>query len=162
MISGSNSNSGLGFGVESNSLGSSSKFSDFLAPQGLRVVGLESDSDLDKNEFKSGGRRAAKVTRRMMRFSVTTPFRTSSRTRRFSVTRPVSPISCLTSSSSSKTFPSLSLTELFEGAGNVEMVEVIYDKMTGRRRGFGFVTMSSAQEVEAAARQFNGYVKKIV
>lgn len=35
---------------------------------------------------------------------------------------------------------------------------MIYDKTTGRSRGFGFVTMSSAQEVEAAARQFNGYV----
>ncbi|KAL6141959.1 PREDICTED: 29 kDa ribonucleoprotein A, chloroplastic [Fragaria vesca subsp. vesca] len=55
------------------------------------------------------------------------------------------------------TVDSAQLAELFEGAGNVEMVEVIYDKTTGRSRGFGFVTMSSAQEVEAAARQFNGY-----
>lgn len=37
-------------------------------------------------------------------------------------------------------------------------LQVIYDKMTGRSRGFGFVTMSSAEEVEAAAQQFNGYV----
>lgn len=37
------------------------------------------------------------------------------------------------------------------------MVEVIYDKITGRSRGFGFVTMSSMEEVEAAAQQFNGY-----
>lgn len=49
------------------------------------------------------------------------------------------------------------LAELFERAGNVEMVEVIYDKTTGRSRGFGFVTMSSIGEVEAAAQQFNGY-----
>lgn len=35
---------------------------------------------------------------------------------------------------------------------------MIYDKTTGRSRGFGFVTMSSAEEVEAAAQQFNGYV----
>ncbi|KAI3447587.1 hypothetical protein Pfo_004252 [Paulownia fortunei] len=49
------------------------------------------------------------------------------------------------------------LAGLFEQAGNVEMVEVIYDKMTGRSRGFGFVTMSTIQEVEAAAQQFNGY-----
>ncbi|KAL9675696.1 hypothetical protein QQ045_003901 [Rhodiola kirilowii] len=49
------------------------------------------------------------------------------------------------------------LAALFERAGNVEMVEVIYDKLTGRSRGFGFVTMSSVQEVEAAAQQFNGY-----
>ncbi|XP_058771139.1 29 kDa ribonucleoprotein A, chloroplastic [Vicia villosa] len=53
---------------------------------------------------------------------------------------------------------SAQLAEIFESAGNVEMVEVIYDKTTGRSRGFGFVTMSSAAEVEAAAQQFNGYL----
>ncbi|KAJ4885260.1 hypothetical protein Rs2_35353 [Raphanus sativus] len=52
---------------------------------------------------------------------------------------------------------SAQLAQLFESAGNVEMVEVIYDKVTGRSRGFGFVTMSSAAEAEAAAQQFNGY-----
>ncbi|KAJ0255293.1 29 kDa ribonucleoprotein [Hirschfeldia incana] len=52
---------------------------------------------------------------------------------------------------------SAQLAQLFESAGNVEMVEVIYDKLTGRSRGFGFVTMSSAAEAEAAAQQFNGY-----
>lgn len=52
---------------------------------------------------------------------------------------------------------SAQLAGLFESAGNVEMVEVIYDKTTGRSRGFGFVTMSTAEEVEAAAQQFNGY-----
>ncbi|KAL8152816.1 hypothetical protein V2J09_010576 [Rumex salicifolius] len=53
---------------------------------------------------------------------------------------------------------SAQLAGLFETAGTVEMVEVIYDKATGRSRGFGFVTMSSAEEVEAAEQQFNGYV----
>lgn len=53
---------------------------------------------------------------------------------------------------------SAQLAEIFENAGDVEMVEVIYDKSTGRSRGFGFVTMSSAAEVEAAAKQLNGYV----
>ncbi|KAJ4891812.1 hypothetical protein Rs2_31560 [Raphanus sativus] len=52
---------------------------------------------------------------------------------------------------------SAQLAQLFESAGNVEMVEVIYDKVTGRSRGFGFVTMSSVSEAEAAAQQFNGY-----
>lgn len=52
---------------------------------------------------------------------------------------------------------SAELAGLFGSAGTVEMVEVIYDKFTGRSRGFGFVTMSSAEEAEAAAQQFNGY-----
>lgn len=52
---------------------------------------------------------------------------------------------------------SAALAELFERAGDVEMVEVIYDKLTGRSRGFGFVTMSSKEAVEAACQQFNGY-----
>ncbi|XP_023767819.1 29 kDa ribonucleoprotein A, chloroplastic isoform X2 [Lactuca sativa] len=52
---------------------------------------------------------------------------------------------------------SAALAGLFQRAGNVEMVEVVYDKITGRSRGFGFVTMSSVKEVEAATRQFNGY-----
>jgi RNA recognition motif-containing protein len=37
-------------------------------------------------------------------------------------------------------------------------LQVVYDRMTGRSRGFGFVTMSSAEEVSAAVEQFNGYV----
>ncbi|KAL9992443.1 putative RNA recognition motif domain, nucleotide-binding alpha-beta plait domain superfamily [Helianthus debilis subsp. tardiflorus] len=52
---------------------------------------------------------------------------------------------------------SAALAELFQRAGNVEMVEVVYDKGSGRSRGFGFVTMSTVEEVEAATRQFNGY-----
>lgn len=52
---------------------------------------------------------------------------------------------------------SAALAGLFEGAGNVEMVEVIYDKVSGRSRGFGFVTMSSVEEVERAVQKFNGY-----
>ncbi|CAN4121537.1 unnamed protein product [Withania somnifera] len=52
---------------------------------------------------------------------------------------------------------SAALAEIFERAGEVEMVEVIYDKLTGRSRGFGFVTMSSKEAVEAACEQFNGY-----
>ncbi|GAA0152751.1 hypothetical protein LIER_11153 [Lithospermum erythrorhizon] len=52
---------------------------------------------------------------------------------------------------------SSALAGLFGRAGTVEMVEVIYDKVTGRSRGFGFVTMSSVEEVQAAVQQFNGY-----
>ncbi|KAJ6790916.1 29 kDa ribonucleoprotein A, chloroplastic-like [Iris pallida] len=55
------------------------------------------------------------------------------------------------------TVDSAELAGLFESAGNVELVEVIYDKLTGRSRGFGFVTMSTVEEVEAAVQKFNGY-----
>ncbi|KAI3822592.1 hypothetical protein L1987_10186 [Smallanthus sonchifolius] len=55
------------------------------------------------------------------------------------------------------TVDSAALAGLFEAAGNVEMVEVIYDKASGRSRGFGFVTMSCVEEVEEAVRKFNGY-----
>ncbi|KAF6999937.1 hypothetical protein CFC21_015910 [Triticum aestivum] len=55
------------------------------------------------------------------------------------------------------TVDSAQLAGLFEQAGSVEMVEVVYDRMTGRSRGFGFVTMGSAEEVAAAVEQFNGY-----
>lgn len=43
----------------------------------------------------------------------------------------------------------------------LHLVQVIYDKLTGRSRGFGFVTMSSVEEVEAAVEQFNGYVSML-
>lgn len=36
-------------------------------------------------------------------------------------------------------------------------LQVIYDKFSGKSRGFGFVTMSTVQEVQAAVQQFNGY-----
>ncbi|KAL1549429.1 putative cyclic nucleotide-gated ion channel 15 [Salvia divinorum] len=50
---------------------------------------------------------------------------------------------------------SAALADLFQQAGSVE--EVIYDKATGRSRGFAFVVMSSVEEAEAAVEQFNGY-----
>lgn len=56
-------------------------------------------------------------------------------------------------------FGSSQVAGLFESAGNVEMVEMIYGKLTGRSSGYGIVTMSSAEEVEAAARKFNGYIE---
>ncbi|KAM7255024.1 hypothetical protein ACFE04_020265 [Oxalis oulophora] len=49
------------------------------------------------------------------------------------------------------------LAELFGTTGNVDNVELIYDKISGRSRGFAFVTMASVEEAEAAAQQFNGY-----
>lgn len=49
------------------------------------------------------------------------------------------------------------LKSLFAGAGTVTDAAVIMDKMTGRSRGFGFVTMGSDDEAKAAIEKFNSY-----
>lgn len=48
------------------------------------------------------------------------------------------------------------LRTLFAGAGNVQDAVVLMDKMTGRSRGFGFVTMSTEDEANKAIEMFNG------
>jgi cold-inducible RNA-binding protein len=48
------------------------------------------------------------------------------------------------------------LKDLFSQAGTVSEAVVINDKMTGRSRGFGFVTMSDAEGARAATSKFNG------
>lgn len=52
------------------------------------------------------------------------------------------------------------LRALFGEAGTVADAVVITDKMTGRSRGFGFVTMGSADEANAAVEKFNQYELK--
>ena len=47
------------------------------------------------------------------------------------------------------------LTTLFEQAGQVESVNIITDRDTGRSKGFAFVEMA-ADEAEKAIAQFNG------
>lgn len=47
------------------------------------------------------------------------------------------------------------LKALFAEAGTVVDSAVITDRMTGRSRGFGFVTMSSDAEAQAAVEKFN-------
>jgi len=49
------------------------------------------------------------------------------------------------------------LKALFAGAGTVVDAAVISDKMTGRSRGFGFITMSSDDEAKKAIEMFNQY-----
>lgn len=49
------------------------------------------------------------------------------------------------------------LRALFAGAGTVTDAAVIMDKMTGRSRGFGFVTMSTEEEANASIEKFNQY-----
>ena len=49
-----------------------------------------------------------------------------------------------------------SLTESFAQAGGVEDVILISDRMTGRSKGFGFVTMATEDDAQAAINMWNG------
>ena len=49
------------------------------------------------------------------------------------------------------------LRNLFEQAGNVQSVDLIKDRETGRSKGFAFVEMGSQSELEKAIQMFNGY-----
>jgi len=48
------------------------------------------------------------------------------------------------------------LESLFSEVGTCESAAVITDRATGRSRGFGFVEMSSASEVQKAISTLNG------
>ncbi len=48
------------------------------------------------------------------------------------------------------------LEATFAKAGNVVSANVIFDKMSGRSKGFGFVEMSTEDEANAAIQMFNG------
>ncbi len=48
------------------------------------------------------------------------------------------------------------LTQLFATHGKVARAKVVMDRETGRSRGFGFVTMGSAPEGQAAIQALNG------
>ncbi|HMU33811.1 MAG: RNA-binding protein [Acidobacteria bacterium] len=48
------------------------------------------------------------------------------------------------------------LQEYFAAAGAVESANVVFDRETGRSRGFGFVEMASDDAATAAIAQFNG------
>ncbi|KAK6942520.1 RNA recognition motif domain, partial [Dillenia turbinata] len=48
------------------------------------------------------------------------------------------------------------LSEVFSEAGRVDYVEIVYDRVTDRSRGFGFVTMGSHEEAQEAIRKFDG------
>ena len=49
------------------------------------------------------------------------------------------------------------LEALFGQVGTVSVVEIIFDKFTGRSRGFAFVTMTSGEEAEKAVEKFHGF-----
>jgi cold-inducible RNA-binding protein len=48
------------------------------------------------------------------------------------------------------------LQDLFAESGNVREVFLVQDKMTGKSRGFAFVTMAAEQEAQNAAKLLNG------
>lgn len=48
------------------------------------------------------------------------------------------------------------LSNLFAQAGTVESARVIMDGATGRKKGFGFVEMSTPEEAQAAVDMLNG------
>jgi cold-inducible RNA-binding protein len=47
------------------------------------------------------------------------------------------------------------LRDLFAQVGQVQSASVITDKFSGQSKGFGFVEMTTAEEVANAIRQFN-------
>ena len=48
------------------------------------------------------------------------------------------------------------LQDMFAAHGNVTETNLMMDRTTGRPRGFGFVTMSSDEEAQAAMGALNG------
>ncbi len=50
------------------------------------------------------------------------------------------------------------LQDAFAAHGAVTEVNIIMDRMTGKAKGFGFVTMSTPEEAEKAIQGLNGKV----
>jgi RNA recognition motif-containing protein len=50
----------------------------------------------------------------------------------------------------------LELEDLFKQAGTVTEAALMQDRMTGKSRGFAFVTMGTAEEAKKAIELFNG------
>ncbi len=53
--------------------------------------------------------------------------------------------------------PAQDLEALFGQVGTVSVVEIIFDKFTGRSRGFAFVTMANGDEAQKAVEKFHGH-----
>jgi RNA recognition motif-containing protein len=50
----------------------------------------------------------------------------------------------------------IELEDLFKQAGTVTEAALMQDRMTGKSRGFGFVTMGTPEEAKKAIEMFNG------
>ena len=48
------------------------------------------------------------------------------------------------------------LKDFFSQVGKVEEVKIITDRISGRSKGFGFVTMSTEEEAKKAIEELNG------
>jgi cold-inducible RNA-binding protein len=48
------------------------------------------------------------------------------------------------------------IQDMFSQAGNVTSVSLMFDKFTGKSRGFAFVELSTAEEANKAVEMFNG------
>jgi RNA recognition motif-containing protein len=48
------------------------------------------------------------------------------------------------------------LRQAFSGSGEVTDAHVVTDRETGRSRGFGFITMASEEQAQAAIQAMNG------
>ena len=49
------------------------------------------------------------------------------------------------------------LQDLFSQVGTVAGVDLIFDKFTGRSRGFAFISMSTPEEAQTAIQKFHGF-----
>jgi cold-inducible RNA-binding protein len=49
------------------------------------------------------------------------------------------------------------LQDLFTDAGAVSAVDLIFDKFTGRSRGFAFVNMASPEDAQRVIEKFHGF-----
>lgn len=49
------------------------------------------------------------------------------------------------------------LKSLFSQHGEVSSVKIIFDRVTNRSRGFGFVEMTNDEEAKAAIEEINGF-----
>jgi cold-inducible RNA-binding protein len=48
------------------------------------------------------------------------------------------------------------IQDMFSQAGNVTSVNLMFDKFTGKSRGFAFVELATAEEANKAVEMFNG------
>ncbi|MGZ8937694.1 MAG: RNA recognition motif domain-containing protein [Limisphaerales bacterium] len=71
------------------------------------------------------------------------------------VTQPMNPVRLFVGNLSYQTMEQ-DIQDQFAQAGNVTSVSLMFDKFTGKSRGFAFVEMATAEEANKAVEMFNG------